>query len=752
MCNSRALVALALLLHSAVALVSAQGSSKWKTLSGDPPKVIARGGFSGLFPGYSSAAFSLALITSVQDAVLWCDVQLTKDGAGICFPDLLLNNNSNIDMVLPKKDKSYLVNGVPTKGWFTVDYTLDDLASIYVTQGIYSRSNRFDGNLYPILLIEDVATQIKPPSLWLNIQHDIFFSQHNLSMRNYVLSVSKQVVINYISSPEVAFLNSIKARVSPSATKLVFRFLGQDETEPSTNQTYGSLLKNLTFIKTFASGILIPKTYIWPVTKDNYLEPHTSVVTDAHKEGLTVFASDFVNDVPLAYNYSYDPVSEYLQFIDNGEFSVDGVLSDFPITPSEAIDCFAHLGSNASGQAKPLVISKHGASGDLPSCTDLAYEKAIANGVDVLDCPVQMSKDGIPFCASSINLIDSTTVAQSPFSDLTKVVPEIKAGSGIYTFSLTWKDIEGLTPTISNPWSKYTLFRNPMSKTGGKYLTLSDFLALAKGSSSLSGVLIGIEYAAYLAEKQKLSITDAVMNTLSKAGFDNQTALDVKIQSTNSSVLMKFKEKTSYELVYKIEEEIGDAPSSTIEGIKKFADSVVINKASIFPEVEAFITGVTDVVSKLQDAKLPVYVELFSNEFVSQPWDFFSDPTVEINSFVSGVNIDGVITDFPKTAARYKKNRCLGRKEVPNYMSPIQPASLIQVVTPSYLPPAEAPNPTLRESDVIEPPLPSVTAQAPAPTGGSSVAASPQPSGQPKIAACFFLSYLAMAIAALFVF
>ncbi|TQE07672.1 hypothetical protein C1H46_006743 [Malus baccata] len=752
MCNLRALVVAALLLHSVVALVSAQRSSQWKTLSGDAPKVVARGGFSGLFPGFSSAAFNLALITSVPDVILWCDVQLTKDGAGICFPDLLLNNNSNINEVLPQKEKTYLVNGVSTKGWFTVDYTWDGLVNVSVIQGIYSRTNKFDGNLYPILLVEDVATQVKPPGLWLNIQHDIFFSQHNLSMRNYVLSVSRQVVVNYISSPEVAFLNSIKSRVSPSVTKLVFRFLGQDETEPSTNQTYGSLLKNLTFIKTFASGILIPKTYIWPVTNDNYLVPHTSVVLDAHKEGLTVFGSDFVNDVPLPYNYSYDPVSEYLQFVDNGDFSVDGVLSDFPITPSEAIECFAHLASNASGQAKPLVISKYGASGDFPSCTDLAYTKAIADGVDVLDCPVQISKDGIPFCASSINLIDSTTVAQSSFSNLTTVVPEIKAGSGIYTFSLAWKDIEGLTTTISNPSSKYTLFRNPRFKTGGKYLTLSDFLALAKKSSSLSGVLIGIEYAAYLAEEQRLSVTEAVMNTLSKAGFDNKTALNVKIQSTNSSVLMKFKEKTSYELVYKIEENIGDTLSSTIEDIKKFADSVVINKASIFPESEAFITGVTDVVSKLQAAKLPVYVELFSNEFVTQAWDFFSDPTVEINLFVSGANVDGVITDFPKTAARYKKNPCLRQKEIPSYMSPIPPASLVQVITPSYLPPAEAPNPVLTESDVIEPPFPSVTAVAPAPTGGSTVGVSPRPSGQPKIAACFFLSYLAMAIAALFLF
>lgn len=753
MFNSRALVVLALLLHSVVALVSAKGSnstSQWQTLSGDAPLVIARGGFSGLFPGFSSVALNLALLTSVPDVVLWCDVQLTKDGAGICFPDLLLNNNSDIEGVFAKKDKTYLVNGVSTQGWFTVDYTLNDLANVFVTQGVYSRTNKFDGNLYPILIVEDVA-QLKPPGLWLNVQHDIFFSQHNLSMRNYVLSVSRKVVVNYISSPEVAFLNSIKARVSPSTTKLVFRFLGKDDTEPSTKQTYDSLLKNLTYIKTFASGILIPKTYIWPVTKDLYLQPHTSIVLDAHKAGLTVFASDFVNDVPLAYNYSYDPVSEYLNFVDNGDFSVDGVLSDFPITPSEAIDCFAHLGNNTSGHAKPLVISKYGASGDFPSCTDLAYSKAIEDGVDVLDCPVQISKDGTPFCSSSINLIDSTTVAQSSFSSLTTVIPEIKAGSGIYTFSLTWENIKSLTPIISNPWSRYTLFRSPRAKNVGKYLTLSDFLTLAQKSSSLSGVLIGIENAAYLAEKQRLSVTEAVIDALSKAGFDNQAALNVKIQSTNSSVLMKFKEKTNYKLVYKIEENFGDALSSTIEDIKKFADSVVINKASVFPETQSFVTSVTNVVPELQAAKLQVYVELFSNEFVSQAWDFFSDPTVEINSFVLGPNIDGVITDFPKTAARYKRNRCLSEKVLPNYMSPIQAASLIQVVSADYLPPAEAPNPPLTASDVVEPPLPAVeSAPAPGPTGNSTVGAPPPPNRQPKIAAGFFLSSLAMLIATLF--
>jgi len=92
-----------------------------------------------------------------------------------------------------------------------------------------------------------------------------------------------------------------------------------------------------------------------------------------------------------------------------------------------------------------LIISKYGASGDYPACTNLAYNKAIADGVDVLDCPVQMSKDGIPFCLNSIDLIESTTVAQSSFIKFAITIPEIKSVSGIFAFNLTWNDIKRLT-------------------------------------------------------------------------------------------------------------------------------------------------------------------------------------------------------------------------------------------------------------------------------------------------------------------
>ncbi|CAK9166034.1 unnamed protein product, partial [Ilex paraguariensis] len=93
----------------------------------------------------------------------------------------------------------------------------------------------------------------------------------------------------------------------------------------------------------------------------------------------------------------------------------------------------------------PLIISFEGASGTYTGCTDLAYTQAVSDGVDVLDCPVQMTEDGIPFCLGSINLIERTTAAESSFSNRTANIPELGIVNGIFTFDLTWSQIQSLT-------------------------------------------------------------------------------------------------------------------------------------------------------------------------------------------------------------------------------------------------------------------------------------------------------------------
>lgn len=94
--------------------------------------------------------------------------------------------------------------------------------------------------------------------------------------------------------------------------------------------------------------------------------------------------------------------------------------------------------------ANITIISKDGASGDFSGGTDLAYEKAIRDGVDFIDCNVQMSKDKIPFCMSSIDLMNSTNVIYTSFKNLSSTVSEIQQGSSIFTFSLTMSEIQTL--------------------------------------------------------------------------------------------------------------------------------------------------------------------------------------------------------------------------------------------------------------------------------------------------------------------
>jgi hypothetical protein len=116
----------------------------------------------------------------------------------------------------------------------------------------------------------------------------------------------------------------------------------------------------------------------------------------------------------------------------------------------------------------------------------------------------------------------------------------------------------------------------------------------------------------------------------------------------------------------------------------------------------------TNLVQTLQNAGLSVYVYTLMNEFASQAYDFFSDATVQINWYVTAAGVDGLITEFPATARRYKSNNCMNMgNSTPVFMDPARAGDLMQtIMMKTAQPPALAPMPLLTDSDVAEPPLP----------------------------------------------
>ncbi|CAA6661574.1 unnamed protein product [Spirodela intermedia] len=666
------------------------GSRGLLCLSCTEPLVIAKGGHSGLYPDSSLQGYGTAKDYSLPSASLWCDVRLTKDGFGICLPELTMDNCTDISNWYPNGAKNYTVNGVPQRGWFSVDYSLDDLYSVTLSRSILSRSDIFDG-FYQILTVDDLQ-QLKKPRLWLNIQHDKFYTDHKLNMTSYLLNITRTFAVGYVSSPELSFLRRVAPRLNDSNTQAVFRFLESGEVEPSTGVTYGSLLNNLTFISTFASGIMVPKNYIWPVNKDLELaSASTSVVQDARKAGLKVFAAGFANDFEFAYDYSFDPLKEYLNFVDNGNFSVDGVLTDSPLTASAAIGCLSHINSSAPSSGNTTW-------GMFPSCTDLAYKKAVEDGADYIDCPVQVTEDGVLVCLPDIDLFSGTTISKSSFRTRISTIPGIKSTPGAYTFNFTWEEIQkNLKPEISTPYfsNDYGLLRNPSKRNAGAFLNLTEFLALAKENPL---------HAPFLLENLGYGVTEEVLKALNASDLKQE----VIIQSTNSSVLKKVQQlNSSSKLMYKIEELILDVDASAVKDIAGFASFVAVSKKSIYPDNIKFLLNKTRVVEKFKAEKLPVFAYLFQNEYLSVSWDVYNDPIADINLFVKGAGVEGLITEFPATAEAFRSkgsSPLFGGNSTPPYWTPVTPTVLVNLSRLDPLPPSPPP---LADSDVVEPPLPS---------------------------------------------
>jgi glycerophosphoryl diester phosphodiesterase len=157
-------------------------------------------------------------------------------------------------------------------------------------------------------------------------------------LSNYLTGFLRVYYPDYLSATEVNILRLLAPTAAETNTQLIFKVLDSSMVEESTNETYGHILSNLTYIATFASGILVNKDLVYSVDPaTEYLRPATSLVQDAHAANLTVFVYDFANDnYPSSYNYSYDSVREYLGYLGDN-FTVDGFLTDFPTTAAEAI-------------------------------------------------------------------------------------------------------------------------------------------------------------------------------------------------------------------------------------------------------------------------------------------------------------------------------------------------------------------------------------------------------------------------------
>lgn len=145
-----------------------------------------------------------------------------------------------------------------------------------------------------------------------------------------------------------------------------------------------------------------------------------------------------------------------------------------------------------------------------------------------------------------------------------------------------------------------------------------------------------------------------VATALVNATFDKQSTQQVFIRSDDTSVLSIFMNKfPNFIRVLTVDSKIGDAPKEALEEIKHHAQVVAIPRGSIIEITNYFTTGLTKVVAEMKASNLSVFVYVMRNEYVSLPFDYYSEASVEVSTFVDYFHVDGIITEFPNTAKRY---------------------------------------------------------------------------------------------------
>eukprot|EP00850_Spirogloea_muscicola_P015983 SM000126S26359 [mRNA] locus=s126:312712:317655:- [translate_table: standard] len=734
------------LLHLAVlaALAAAAAGQPFNTLDGGRPLVIAHGGASILYPDMSAAAYDAALAGGA--GFVTCGVLLTRDGAAICRPAISLLDTTNVGLIkqLRHTFTTYDVEGVAVKDQFSVDLTLKQVKQLRVAQVNQLDRTTAWNYQYPVVRLDQAWRLVRRhPSggLYLELLAPSFFAAHNLSVTAAVtaflaangLSTASDPII--VASSDVSTLQALR---KVTGVRLVLTVPAVNATEFSTKRPYSYFLdpkRGLATVAAFASGLAVPKTAVQPQTGPDGRSPgqQTTVVADAHAANLTLFITNLANDDGhLLWSYAGDPINEYTFFATDPVAAADGFLTDSPATAVETLNCYPASYNISSTQGlpttRPLIIGD--ASGVYPAQTVMSYTEAVNEGVDVLLCQVQISSDSVLYCRENVDLTYSTNIL-TQFPDLkTQSYPTVEEGTpGIFTFDLPSAIIDNLTAVQSSS------DRNMAYDFTNSPLKLTDFLGFIldphNGAGRPVGFLLEPQYATFVASRN-LSMVDALLSVLAANNLTQSTL--VSIFSLEQAILKELKGKVAAKLLQRIDDIMPDystpnnytsdyyQSAAGLKAISTYASGIVVYKNLIVdydmsnstsPDFYFLRTAKTSTVAGAKALGLSVYAYTFRNDALVLPFDYQFDPTWELQLFYTDLGLDGLVTEFPLTAAGYFSNRCYGKSK-----NSSQPSNFTQIVPGMILA-------TIPGQTVLFPPPPSVMAPAAAP----AQAPSPSPTG-----------------------
>jgi glycerophosphoryl diester phosphodiesterase len=293
-------------------------------LAAEPhPIVIAHRGASGHRPEHTLEAYALAIEMGAD--FIEPDLVVTKDGVLIARHENEIGGTTDVATRYPDRRTTKVIDGDEITGWFTEDFTWDELRTVRAKERLAFRSHAYDG-MFAIATLDDVLALAdsagrrrgRVVGVYPETKHPTYFRSIGLPLEERLLSALR--AHNLDRRDAAVFIQSFEAenlRTLRNQTRVRLVQLVDDASQVTPNA--------LREIAKYADGIGAETRLVRPTAPG---APATSVIEDAHAAGLLVHVWTLRPESRyLAARYKGDPLAEVRELAALG---VDGMFGDYP--------------------------------------------------------------------------------------------------------------------------------------------------------------------------------------------------------------------------------------------------------------------------------------------------------------------------------------------------------------------------------------------------------------------------------------
>lgn len=321
------------------------------------PQVIAHRGASGERPEHTRLAYELAILQGAD--VIEPDLVMSADGHLVVRHENEIGETTDVASrpEFAERKTTRQIDGTAITGWFTEDFTLDELKSLRAKERLpqfRALSSAFDGQAEILTFAEVVAIARQASErtgrtigVAPELKHPAHFQSRGLNIEDAFVLEMERLGLTGADAPvlvqcfEVGPLERLSQRIS---TPLLQLMSAQGGPADRPDLTYAQMAKpeGLATIRRYASSIGVDTHMIVPRDGEGQSLSPTSLVHDAHAVDLKVVVWTFRAEnafLPKEHRSNENPsdhgdLTGYLQrFYDLG---VDAVFSDFPAAAVKA--------------------------------------------------------------------------------------------------------------------------------------------------------------------------------------------------------------------------------------------------------------------------------------------------------------------------------------------------------------------------------------------------------------------------------